>query len=69
MALTAEQRKQLLGRGGLARVARKARRTAGHVTEVNSRLRPDEKVRTMIAQEIVKKNPHITFDEVWPKSA
>lgn len=69
MALTAEQRKQLLGRGGLARIARKTKRTAGHVTEVNLRGRPDEKVQTVIAQEIVKKNPHIAIDEVWPKSA
>lgn len=66
MPLSAEDRKKLLGHGGLTRVAKKAKRTAGHVSEVNRAGRPDDKVRALIAKEILKKNPSISPEDIWP---
>lgn len=69
MPLSPEERKKLLGHGGLTRVAKKARRTAGHVSEVNRAGRPDPKVRELIAKEILKKNPGISSDDIWPAAS
>lgn len=68
MALTADERKKLLGRGGLARVARRTRRTPSHVSQVNRfpELRRDEKVIGAISEIILKKNPAIKAEDVWP---
>jgi len=54
-----------LGHGGLALIARRTRRTRGHVTEVNSERRDDPVVKRAITREIVAKNPTIKPDEVW----
>jgi len=65
MALTPDERKMRLGHGGLALIARRTRRTRGHVTEVNSERRDDPVVKRAITREIVAKNPTIKPDEVW----
>lgn len=69
MPLTADDRKKLLGRGGLARVARKTRRTPSHVTHVNKNptARRDQKVIDEIASRITRKNPQIAQADVWPE--
>jgi hypothetical protein len=69
MPLTPEDRKKLLGHGGLTRVARRAGRTVGHVSEVNRAGRPDEKVQALIAKEILKKRPDISPADIWPTIA
>lgn len=66
MALSPEDRKKLLGHGGLTRIARHLGRTPGHLSEVNRKLRPDKKARAAIVREIVKKHPDISPDDVWP---
>ncbi len=68
MALSADQRKKLLGRGGLSSVARRTKRTPSHVSQVNKwpELRPDERVIDEITRRIVAKNPAIRAEEVWP---
>jgi hypothetical protein len=53
----------------LTRIARRTKRTLGHVSEVNRNGRPDPKVQRAITQAIVAKNPDINPDEVWPMSA
>lgn len=69
MALSAEERKVGLGRGGLTRIARRTKRTVGHVSEVNRNGRPDAVVQSAITREIVRKNPDISPEQVWPMSA
>lgn len=71
MPLTPEQRKEKLGFGGLAKVARITRRTLGHVSQVNKapQLRPDPVVQRAITREILKKHPELQPAEVWPQSA
>lgn len=69
MTLSADERKRRLGHGGLTRIARRTKRTLGHVSEVNRNGRPDPKVQRAITQAIVAKNPDINPDEVWPMSA
>lgn len=66
MPLTPDQRKNYLGHGGLVRIARRTRRTKGHVTEVNRERRRDPKVEQAIARAIVEKHPGIALEEVWP---
>lgn len=68
MPLSAEERKKLLGHGGLTRIARRSGRSIGHVAEVNKRpeVRPDEKVMRAITREIVKQHPHIAEGDIWP---
>lgn len=68
MPLTAEERKKLLGHGGLAKVARRARRSPSHVTHVNNvpDVRDDPVVKRAIAREILKKHPHIDPTDIWP---
>jgi hypothetical protein len=69
MTLTPEDRKKLLGHGGLARIARRLKCTPGHLSEVNRAGRPDQKARAAIAREILAKHPHISESEIWPQSA
>ena len=69
MALTPDQRKRLLGFGGLTKVSRITRRTLGHVSQVNSEKRPDPVVARAVVREITKKHPHIAPEEIWPQSA
>ena len=66
MAMTPEERKKRLGFGGLTRIARRTRRTLGHVSQVNSEKRPDPVVQRAIAREIVTKHPDVAPAEVWP---
>ena len=67
MTLSADERKMWLGHGGLSRVARKTRRTLGHVSQVNRELRPDPVVVRAITREITTKNPDISPASVWPE--
>lgn len=69
MPLTPDERKRKLGFGGLQRIARRTRRTLGHVSQVNSEKRPDPVVQRAIVRAIRKEYPDIEPDEVWPKSA
>jgi hypothetical protein len=66
MPLTPEERKKRLGFGGLAKVAKRTKRTLGHVSQVNSEKRPDLVVQRAIARDIAKKHPDISLEEVWP---
>ena len=66
MELTPDERKMRLGHGGLALIARRTKRTRGHVTEVNAERRSDRVVQRAITREIVNKNPDISPKEVWP---
>lgn len=66
MALTPDERKMWLGHGGLARVARRTRRTKGHVSQVNRELRGDPRVTREITRLIVERNPTISPEHVWP---
>jgi hypothetical protein len=68
MALSPEDRKKLLGYGGLTRIAKRSKRSFGHVTQVNKspEIRTDAKVMRAITREIVKKHPHIAETDVWP---
>jgi hypothetical protein len=69
VALSADERKMWLGHGGLARIARRTRRTLGHVSQVNAKNRPDPVVQRAITRAIVEKNPDIRPDDVWPQEA
>lgn len=66
MNLTPHDRKLKLGHGGLSKVARLTKRTAGHVTEVNSERRRDEVVERAISREIARLNPDIDVATIWP---
>ena len=69
MALTADERKMRLGHGGLALVARRTKRTLGHVSQVNRELREDRKVMRLVTRLIVERHPDIRPEQVWPQSA
>lgn len=71
MSLTPEQRKQRLGFGGLTKIARRTRRTLGHVSQVNKNplARPDDRVMRAITREIVKNHPDIEPADVWPAAS
>lgn len=69
MALTPDERKMWLGHGGLARIARRTRRTLGHVSQVNKGSRPDPVVERAIVREIVAKNAAIAPEDVWGNAA
>lgn len=66
MPLTPDERKRKLGHGGLTKVSRITRRTLGHVSQVNSRKRPDPVVERAIVREIIKKHPDISAEDIWP---
>lgn len=66
MPLTPDERKRRLGHGGLSRVARRTRRTLGHVSQVNAEKRPDPVVQRDIARLIIAKDPDISPDDIWP---
>jgi hypothetical protein len=68
MPLTSEDRKKLLGHGGLSRIARRLDCTLGHISEVNRTGRPDKRARAAIAREIIRKNPQLTFADIWPEA-
>ena len=66
MILTPDDRKKKLGRGGLSKVARMTKRTAGHVTEVNAGRRRDDVVERAIIREITRLHPDVDPAEIWP---
>lgn len=66
MALTPAERKMWLGDGGLTKVAKKTRRTLGHVSQVNKETRRDLVVERAIVRAIIAKHPHIDPANVWP---
>jgi hypothetical protein len=66
VALTPDERKMWLGHGGLTKIARRTKRTLGHVSQVNWKGRPDPVVQRAITREIVNKNPEIAPEQVWP---
>lgn len=68
MTLTPDERKRKLGFGGLTKIAKRTRRTLGHVSQVNAGKREDPKVMRAIASEIVRAHPDIAPSEVWPES-
>ncbi len=65
MTLTPDERKRKLGHGGLTKVARRTRRTLGHVSQVNSGDRLDAVVIRAITRDILKRNPDITPADIW----
>jgi hypothetical protein len=66
VALTPDERKMRLGLGGLARVARRTKRTLGHVSQVNAESRRDKKVERAITREILKRHPELDAESIWP---
>jgi hypothetical protein len=56
-----------LGDGGLTRVAKRTKRTLGHVSQVNKGIRPDAVVERAIVKAITKNNPNIAPADVWPE--
>lgn len=68
MPLTPDERKRKLGFGGLTKVARRTRRTLGHVSQVNSEKRPDARVVREIVRAIVKNHPDMTAEDIWPEA-
>lgn len=69
MPLSPDERKKRLGFGGLAKIARRTRRTIGHVSQVNAEKRPDPVVQRAIAREITKKDPAIAPADIWPEDS
>lgn len=65
MALDKHRRKELLGLGGLTRIARKTGRSIGHVSQVNDETRRDPKVERAIVRAITRKHA-IPAEEVFP---
>lgn len=57
--MTPEERKKALGFGGLSWVARKTKRTLGHVSQVNAGLRRDALVERWIARRIAERHPDL----------
>lgn len=66
MTLAPEDRKKKLGHGGLSKISRITRRTAGHVTEVNFERRRDVVVERAITRRVVRLHPDINPGDVWP---
>lgn len=66
MYLTADERKKLLGRGGLAKAGRIARRSPSHMTQLNQQLRRDERGERAIARVIVERHPNVDPSTIWP---
>jgi hypothetical protein len=69
MPLTPDERKRRIGFGGLTKVARKTKRSLGHVSQVNAETRRDDKVERAITREIIRRNPEIDPATVWPDRA
>jgi hypothetical protein len=67
MAMTPGERKMWLGDGGLTKVAKRTRRTLGHVSQVNKVTRRDPVVERAIVKAITKNNPNIAPADVWPE--
>lgn len=61
MPLTASERKQRLGRGKAAGIARQLKRTEGHVSQVINGLRRDPVVEAVVAKRI-----GLPVNEVFP---
>lgn len=61
MPLTASERKQRLGRGKAAGIARQLKRSEGHVSQVINGLRRDPVVEAVVAKRI-----GLPADEVFP---
>lgn len=67
MALTPDQRKKLLGFGGLKRIADERGVTEGHVSQVNSEKRTDSQpIRDAISARILELHPDIDPTTIWP---
>lgn len=67
MTLTPDERKRKLGFGGLTKIAKRTRRTLGHVSQVNARKRADARVERAITSEIIRAHPDIAPADVWPE--
>ena len=61
MSLTASERKQRLGRGRAAGIARQLKRSEGHVSQVINGLRRDPVVEAVVAKRI-----GLPVEEVFP---
>ena len=68
MALTPDQRKRLLGFGGLQRIATDCDVSLGHVSQINSEKRTEfsERIRDAISARIVELHPAIDPTTIWP---
>lgn len=69
MPLTPDERKRKLGHGALTKIARRTKRTLGHVSQVNSESRRDPKVERAITRELLRLHPTIDAADVWPDRA
>ena len=66
MALSKHDRKDKLGHGGLTKIARRIRRSPGHVAEVNAGRRRDLVAERAITRRIVELHPDVNPGDVWP---
>lgn len=66
MALTPQQRKRLLGHGGLTRAQRRARRSLSHMSVVNNGHKRDAVAERAIARLIVEQHPDVSEQDVFP---
>lgn len=66
MSLTPKARKDKLGRGGLAEVARSTGYKPGHVSQVNNGLRPHRRTEVAIARKLRMKVTE-AFPEYYPQ--
>lgn len=66
MALTPDERKKLLGHGGLAKAAKIAKRSRSHMTQLNQLLRRDPKGERAITRVIVEQHPEVDPATIWP---
>lgn len=62
MTLSVHERKERLGHGGLSKIARRTKRTLGHVSQVVSGTRRDPRVERAVARAI-----GMPLEEVWPE--
>lgn len=68
MHLTPEQRKKLLGFGGLKQIADACEVSEGHVSQVNSEKpgKDSTRIRSAITAAIVARHPDTDPDSIWP---
>lgn len=62
MTLSSYERKERLGYGGLSKIARRTKRTLGHVSQVVRAKRRDARVERAVARAIGR-----PLEEVWPE--
>lgn len=66
MPLTPQQRKKLLGHGGLTQAKRRVKRSLSHMSTVNSGYKRDVVAERAIAAVICANHPDVKPEDVFP---